>query len=324
VGEFLRKAFAANLPWDRLVREILAAAAHRDGTDPAAAFFIAKRLENYGQNPSTIPALTRDVGRLFLGIDLRCAQCHDHLFIADYKQGTSRAWPRSSRMRPSRTPRPRPSPRSRRRRSWNTPRSSTRSRRQTGPRIPGAAEVEIPAVPKGQEYAVPAGPEDESPGVPRFSPLATLAERLPTPETPGFTRNIVNRLWFAMMGRGLVHPPDLHHGDNPPSHPELLDLLSREFEAHRYDIKWLLRELALCRTYQRSSLLPEGVDDLPPDCFLTANERRLSAEQLFWSTLEATGERPRIAAEGADATRAAFVKAFANAPGSRRRSSTPP
>ena len=60
-----------------------------------------------------------------------------------------------------------------------------------------------------------------------------------------------------MMGRGLVEPLDLHHAKNLPSHPELLDLLARRFEAMNYDIKALLRELALSRTYQRASLLPE-------------------------------------------------------------------
>src|SRR5438874_155467 len=51
-----------------------------------ASFFLSKRLENYGQNPVDYSALTRDVGRLFLGKDFRCCECHNHLFIEDYKQ----------------------------------------------------------------------------------------------------------------------------------------------------------------------------------------------------------------------------------------------
>jgi hypothetical protein len=83
--KFLQRSFAANKPWDQFAREVLRAQA-KDDSARGAAFFYSKRLENYGQNPVDYPALTRDVGRLFLGMDLRCAQCHDHLFVRDYKQ----------------------------------------------------------------------------------------------------------------------------------------------------------------------------------------------------------------------------------------------
>src|SRR5262249_30410114 len=133
---------------------------------------------------------------------------------------------------------------------------------------------------------------------PKFSPLKVLASQLPRGDNPLFTKNIVNRLWFLMMGRGLVHPLDLQYAGNPPSHPELLDLLAQEFAGHRFDIKWLLRELALTETYQRSSLLPEGVEDLPPESFLVANEKPLSAEQILRSVLHATGEWLRVLPKG--------------------------
>src|SRR5262249_15124568 len=136
--------------------------------------------------------------------------------------------------------------------------------KETGPRIPGGAEIEVPPLKKGEEFVKPPDPKTQFPGVLRFSPLGRLAEQLPTAENQAFTRNIVNRLWFVMLGRGLVYPLDLHHSGNPPSYPELLDLLAREFAAHKFDIKWLLRELALSQTYQRSSLLPQDQTKLPP------------------------------------------------------------
>ena len=74
---------------------------------------------------------------------------------------------------------------------------------------------------------------------------------------------MANRLWFVMFGRGLVNPLDQHHPENPASHPELLDLLAREFVAHQFDIKWLLRELALTETYGRSSILSSSIDIAP-------------------------------------------------------------
>jgi hypothetical protein len=80
--KFLRDAVQRNRPWDQIVRVIL----HPNPDDEAtrgAALWYTKRLENYGQNPVDIPGLVRDVGRHFLGIDVQCAQCHDHLFVGD-------------------------------------------------------------------------------------------------------------------------------------------------------------------------------------------------------------------------------------------------
>jgi hypothetical protein len=139
-----------------------------------------------------------------------------------------------------------------------------------------------------------------------------------------------------MFGRGIVHPLDQHHSANPPSHPELLELLSRELVAHKFDIRWMLGELAASETYQRSSIPPAGAET-PANSFLAANEKRLSAEQLMNGMLQATGPwapasaaapqaeagaegaggkpAPVAAAESPDAKLlAAFVKAFGNPP----------
>jgi hypothetical protein len=168
--------------------------------------------------------------------------------------------------------------------------------------------VTIPDLPKGDEYRVKPDAKSKNPGKLRFSPLEKLAEELPRADHPAFVRNIVNRLWFLMMGRGLVHPLDQHHTGNPPSHPEVLDLLAKEFVAHRMDIKWLLRELALSQTYQRSSLLPEGQTENLPTSFLTALEKRLSAEQMLQAVMVATGSQ----SPPSDAIRKKFLQAFAN------------
>src|SRR5262245_27524538 len=81
-SDYLRESFAANKPWDRMAREILRADP-KDDANRGAAFFLAKRLEKYGENPIDYPGLARDAGRLFVGVDLRCAQGHDHLFIPE-------------------------------------------------------------------------------------------------------------------------------------------------------------------------------------------------------------------------------------------------
>lgn len=308
--KYLSDSFKQNKPWDKMVHEILRADA-ADTANRGAAFFLAKRLENYGQNPVDYPALTRDIGRLFLGKNLQCAQCHDHLFIDEYKQQHFQglfAFVQSVSLLDAKTP--------------SVAEKATTGKvafmsvfkklnRETGPALPGGKEVEPPIFKKGEEWATKPDPKTKSPGVPKFSTLALLSEQVASAGNKDFAHNAVNRLWFIAIGRGLVHPLDLHHKDNPPSHPELLELLAQEFTAHKFDIKWLLRELSLTDTYQRSSVLPKGVDKVPPESFRTAIEKVVSAEQLMAAMLEATGMN-RDTSASTDALKAKFVKAFAS------------
>lgn len=305
---YLRESFKQNKPWDVMAREMLAPDPKNEQTR-AAAFFLSKRLENYGQNPVDHPALTRDVSRLMLGMDLQCAQCHDHLFIKDYKQedfqGLFVVFANTSVRSDVKFPAVSE--------KLMTQRIEFQSvfdpqKKTTGPRVPGRDEIAIPAFAKGEEFLEPPDPKTKAPGRLKFSPLEHLAAEITSPNYPPFARNIANRMWFLLMGRGLVHPLDLHHRDNPPSHPELLDLLARELVEHKFDLKWLLRELALTRTYQRSGILPEGASDPLPERFAVALEKPLSAEQLFASVTTAVGT------QAADSLKAKFVKAFANPP----------
>lgn len=310
-NKYLRQCFAQNKPWDQMAREMLGAAPH-DEAAAGAVFFLAKRLENYGQNPVDYPALTRDIGRLFLGKDFRCAQCHDHLFIADYKQrdfqGLYAFIKNVALLRGAKVP-------------AVMEKATTEKiefvsvfggdKKATGPRIPGQGEIAIPSFKKGEEFLEKPDRKKKTPGVLKFSTLAKLSEQLPTVENEAFNRNIVNRLWFVMMGRGLIYPLDLDHSGNPASHPELLALLEKEFVAHKYDMRWLLRELALTQTYQRSSRLPAGVQKVQPEEYRTALERRLQAEQFLRAMLEATGEKAVKGGATFDAKKAVFIKAFA-------------
>jgi hypothetical protein len=318
---FLKASFEANKPLDRLVREILNPDPKSEPTR-GAGFFYAKRPEKYGENPVDYPGLTRDVGRLFLGVDLQCAQCHDHLFVTDYKQkdfqGLFAFFLNTALRTDVKFPAVNEKVLTQKLEFQSV---FKKEKKETAPRVPGQDEIEIPAFEKGQEFAEPPDRKANFPGTPKFSPLAKLAEQLPARDNAAFGRNLANRLWFVMMGRGLVHPLDLHHSENPPSHPELLDLLARQFAAHNFDAKWLLHELALTETYQRSSRLPDGVDDSPPELFLAANEKYMSAEQLLWSVLQATGgdtasEKPLLpSGVTLEKLREKFVKAFANPPG---------
>jgi len=278
---YLTGAFAENRPWDQLVHDILGS----DGADeqhaPAVKFALVRDVAPH--------QLTRDVGRLFLGVDLQCAQCHDDPRIDAYRQEDYFGiYAFLQRVTPFRDNQKNVSLVGETAVGKATFVSVfTAKSGETNPRLPGGEMIPDPVMEKDQAYVVKPGPKDR--GIPVYSRRKKLAELLPRPETRGFSRNIANRLWALLLGRGLVHPLDLHHPANPPSHPELLERLERYLVDHKYDVKGLLREIALSQTYQRSSVLPDGVRELPDDAFALARLRGLSAEQLSWSILQATG-----------------------------------
>jgi hypothetical protein len=257
---FLRVSFAENTPWDKMAREMLAPNAS-DEERHGSAFFMTKRLEKVGANPTDHPGLTRDISRLFLGMDLQCAQCHDHLFIDDYRQrdfqGLFTVYSSVQLRRGAKTPAVEVKPPAERL-SFTSVFEATSH--ETGPRVPGRPEI----------------PFEPSESVPKERPepdplLAALASDLTSREHRQFSRNIVNRLWHRLVGRGLVWPLDLHHSGNPATHPELLELLTDEFIANDFNLRLLVREIALSQAYEKAS------------------EKRLSAEQTARSVLVALG-----------------------------------
>ncbi|HEX8913110.1 MAG TPA: DUF1549 domain-containing protein [Humisphaera sp.] len=292
---YLRRSIAANKPLDRVAAEILcpdpADEANRD-----AAIFWTKRLENYGQNPVDLPGLTRDVGRLFLGVDLKCAQCHNHLTVKEYKQSDYQglfAFVGHTYIR----------------KDVQFPAVGEKlvdkkvefvsvfvgAKEEVGPRIIGRPEITIPVMAKGQEWVEAPDKKRNFGGVPKFSPLKVLAEQLPSANNERFVRNLANRLWFLMAGRGVVHPLDLHHKDNPPSVPGLLEALSAGLVEQKFDLRSFVREVALSEAYQRSSRY-DGEKEPPAGSFRQAQLRRLSAEQLLRAALTATGELDAVIA----------------------------
>jgi len=289
--KFLEASFAANRPWDELVRLILNPPAD-DETARGAAFWYTKRLEKYGQNPVDIPGLVRDVGRHFLGIDVQCAQCHDHLFVDDYKQEYYHgllAFVGQTEIRTDvKFPAVAIKPLTKKAEYMSV---FVQQPQSVGPKLPGLAELEIPQYPKGEEFAQPPDKKTKFPGVPKFNTLELLARELPQASNPRFGRNIANRMWWLMMGRGLVDPLDLHHADNPPSHPELLDALTAALAAHDFDLRWLLREMALSETYQRASFATDAaLVAAPPESYALALEKPLSSEQMLASLRQALGD----------------------------------
>lgn len=281
---WLEQSFQADKPWNKIVFQVLNADAE-DEDNRAAAWFMSKRLEKYGQNPVDYPGLVRDIGRMFLGQDLQCAECHDHLFIDDYRQldfqGLFAVYKNTFVRRDVKFP-------AVGEKALTAPLEFVSvfdpTQRKTGPRLPGGTSFEIPDV-KPDE----APPKKKTvPPRPEWSAVELLAREMTRPENRQFARTTVNRIWYVMLGRGLIHPVDLDHSGNPPSHPELLDLLTDEFISHEYDLKWLIREITLSKTWQRTSRLVSSADPPKPELFAVAIERPLMAEQLLASVIQAT------------------------------------
>jgi hypothetical protein len=269
--EYLRESFAANKPYNQLAREILAA----DGVDPALRPAAKFYLEREGE-PNL---LTRDVGRIFFGRDLQCAQCHDHPLIESYYQadyyGLFACFNRGVLFT---------DPKDKDKKVFFAEKGEggmafhsvfdPDAKGLARPRLPGGLPLAEPVFATGDEYTVK--PVDGVRPVPKYSRRTRLADEATSGGNRAFNENIVNRLWAHMLGTGLVEPVDLHHVDNPPSHPELLALLADEFVTMKFNVKALLREIALSQTYQRSIDLPES--QLAADDGLSAQVALLDSE----------------------------------------------
>ena len=203
--------------------------------------------------------MTRDVGRVFFGMDLQCAQCHDHPLVDDYYQRdyygihafVSRTFIFDDKKAKKKFLAEKP--------DGDTDFKSvfTEQAGFSQPRLPGEVGVTEPVFALGEEYQVK--PAKDVRSIPKFSRRGKLAELVGTGNNEAFNRNIANRLWAFVMGRGIVEPLDYHHTSNPPTNPELLDLLTAEFKAMGFDSRKFIREIALTKTYQRSLALPDDL-----------------------------------------------------------------
>lgn len=282
---YLLKAARENRPLNQVLKEVLGA----DGVDanlrPAARFYLDREAE-----PNLI---TRDVGRIFLGRDMQCAQCHNHPLIEDYQQSDYHGL--LAFFSPSYALTRKEGDKERTYFAEKTGGDLTfdsvfvkDDKHRTGPRLLGGTELVEPVYPPGDEYQVK--PADGVVSVPKFSRRAQLASLITGGTNRAFNENLANRLWALMMGRGLVHPLDLHHPANPPSHPELLALLADEIVTLKYDARAFLRELALTRTYQRAIDLPGDQAPQAQEMASTVAELKTRTETLHTASEAAQKE----------------------------------
>jgi hypothetical protein len=224
-------------------------------------------------NP-TVDKMTDNVSKMFLGVRLECAQCHNHPFVS-WKQDEY----------------------------WGMAAFFMKTRLTVNPQqaakkgvSPGIFESAGPA--KGKKNALPESAkivaakflQGDQPSLNKQDPYRpVLAKWVTSPDNPFFARAMVNRLWYQMFGRGLVNPVDDMHEDNVPSHPDLLDTLTTQFKTQGFDVKYLVRAMVNSQAYQRSSVpVNSNADDHV--YYSHRAVRTLSPEQLYDSIVTVIGQ----------------------------------
>jgi hypothetical protein len=143
---------------------------------------------------------------------------------------------------------------------------------------PTSTAPQVATFPNGKQIKLP----------PDRDPREVFADWLITPENPWFTRNIANRVWSWLLGRGIIHEPDDIRADNPPGNPALEAHLEKELIASHYDLKRLYRLILNSQTYQFSSVPRSNVSQAETN-FGSYALRRLDAEVLIDAINKVTG-----------------------------------
>jgi Protein of unknown function (DUF1549)/Protein of unknown function (DUF1553) len=258
--EWLTEKFNANMHWDAMVFDLITATGDLD-KNGATAYMMSNR---------GVDKMTDSVGKLFLGVQIQCAQCHNHPFthwkqteywgLAQFFYKVNVSNPRAAKdggtISVSEEGRPN--------RKIN---ALPESAKTVGPKLLGGDSLKM---------------DSSKP----YRPV--LANWICTPENPFFAKAFANRLWAQYFGRGIVNPVDDLSDENAPTHPELLAALAKEFADGGFDIKHVIRGICNSKAYQRTS---KPVGDNRDDRTLHSHQsiKVLSGEQLFDSLTTVIG-----------------------------------
>jgi mono/diheme cytochrome c family protein len=266
---WLYDALARNMPYDVLVRELVAPTS---GASEGFIKGIVWRGDNAVVQQSPMQAAV-NVSQVFLGVNLKCAACHDS-FVNDWSLERTFALANCFS---------------------ESPLSLVRCETDLGVAAShGFLWPELGAI---------------DGALPRPERMAAVAGLVTTPENGYFTRTIVNRVWAIMMGRGLVEPLD--EMEREAWHPALLDALALDFIAGGYDLRKLIRTLAISDVYQWAAAPAQEHADAE-FVFRGPSARRLTAEQFYDALACLTGvgrTNPAFEVPGA-AERGGFVRAW--------------
>ena len=246
----IRRAVADNQPWDQFARDIVTASGSTFANGGTGYFVIHKDVTDLAESTATT----------FLGTAIGCAKCHNHPLE---KWTQDQYWAFANLFA---------------RVGLKDADKPVRSGR-TG-------EVVVQSLPAGDALHPRTGVP--MPATPLDGPVCPdgtdrrkhLADWMTRPDNPLFAKAVVNRVWRNLMGRGLVEAVDDLRDTNPPTNPELLDALTKDFVARGFDVKHLTRVILRSAAYQRSSRPPPGTE--ADDRFYSRYPtRRLPAEVVL-------------------------------------------
>ncbi len=293
---WLRKRFKANTPYNEMVRDILTA-------DPyGRPMAVAPGEQPTGQEPSPTAFyqanenkpenLAAATSRLFLGVKVECAQCHDHPFA---KWTRTQFWEYAAFFSGLQANQPNPN---------GMAQGYDPKRRQI--EIPNAKTKTVVTA----KFLDGIDPKWQDADVTR----KVLADWATAPQNPYFAKATANRIWAHFFGIGLVEPVDEFSEENPPSHPELLDALAKGLIENNFDIKYLMRAIAGSRAYQLTSETTHASQD-DVRLFARMPIKGMTPEQFFDSLAVATRYKGEFAGQQNNAfssARAEFLSRFAN------------
>lgn len=255
---WIKDMIAANRPYDEFVRGIVAASGEWPDA-PAVNWFWQSRDDQLHQ-------VTADTAQVFLGQRLQCARCHHHPYEKwgqDDYFGLAGFYNRLGR------------------KSFGEPPPYYTSPNVTIGEINPVTQQPIQPKYLDGELAK-FGPEED--------PRQGLVDWMAKPDNPFFSKAMVNRLWGHFFARGIVQEIDDLRETNPPSNPELLDALAREFVDHKFDVKHVIRLIVTSRTYQLSSdPTPDNAGDMQN--FARYYARRFPSEVVLDAVDQACGAK---------------------------------
>ena len=290
--EYLQNAASENRAWDRVFRDvILARGDDNDATKGAAGF--------YKQRIGDLDRLTNDVSVRFFGINVSCAQCHDHPEVSSWKQDHyygmksffSRTFDNGGFV-------------AEREYGFVKFKTTAGEEKHADLMFLSGEVIKEPEAPEPDNKAKEAEKKrleqfkkDKKPvPPPEFSRREQLIHAGLKPGADGFfSRAIINRLWYRFLGYGLVMPLDQLHGANRPSHPELMEWLARDLVSHEYNLRRTIRGLVLSAAYARGS---QWGDSQRPSAsyFAVAQPRPLTPNQygsaLIFASIDPENFKP--------------------------------
>jgi len=282
---YLERSFAEGRPWNQTMSEMLMARP-KTPAERGAVWFLYARQEKYQE-------IAEAVSPAVFGVQIQCAQCHDHPISHEIKQG--HYWGLVAFFNRGKNKNTKDGPRIAEAATGGfssfanlTGESSPALLSFLGaPEVPETRPAEGMKEQDAPELYLPAAADSEEPPVPKFSRREQFVTQV-VQKSPLVARAAVNRFWALLLGRGIVHPVDKMDAKHPPSHPELLDWLAADFERSGYDVKRLVRAIVLSRPYQLDSR-PAGSSQ--PEQFAYGLEKPLTGEMLYRSLLvAATGK----------------------------------